>query len=99
MSFIEYIPHSGGNIMDLHDYMNVRRVLRTLASRWNCPVWAVKILIRRTINEHWEKALSDPEEKALWDRYFPHGKPTPQQYILLLGHALESGEEIPFLLT
>jgi len=85
--------------MDLHDYLNVRRVLRTLASQWNCPVWAAKILIRRTINTHWEEALSDPEKKALLDKYFPNGKPTPQQYILLLGHAYETGEEIPFLFT
>lgn len=50
------------------------------------------------IDESWEKAMSDPEEKALWDKYFPCGKPTPVQYILLLGHAHEKGEEIPLLL-
>lgn len=42
--------------------------------------------------------MSDPEQKELWVRYFPNGKPTPDQYILLLGHAHERGEEIPFLL-
>lgn len=84
--------------MDLHDYLNVRRVFRTMASEWKCPVWVVKLTIRRMINHSWEKALANPEEKALWNTYFPNGKPTPDQYILLLGHAHERGEEIPFLL-
>lgn len=83
--------------MDLHDYLNVRRVFRTMASEWKCPVWVVKLIIRRMINESWERVMSHPEEKALWEKYFPNGKPTPDQYILLLGHAHERGEEIPFL--
>ena len=83
--------------MDLYDYLNVRRVFRTIASEWKCPAWVVKMTIRRMINEGWEKAMSNPEEKALWDKCFPKGKPTPEQYILLLGHAHESGEEVPFL--
>ena len=84
--------------MDLHDYLNVRRVFRTMASEWKCPVWVVKATIRRMINNCWEKAMSDPDEKALWDKYFPGGKPTPDQYIFRLGQAHESGEEVPFLL-
>lgn len=84
--------------MDLHDYLNVRRVFRTMASEWKCPVWVVKATIRRMINNCWEKAMSDPDEKALWDKYFPSGKPTPDRYILMLGHAHERGEEIPVLL-
>ena len=83
--------------MDLHDYLNVRRVFRTMAYEWKCPVWVVKLIIRRMINESWERVMSHPEEKALWEKYFPNGKPTPDQYILLLGHAHERGEEIPFL--
>ena len=84
--------------MDLHDYLNVRRVFRTMASEWNCPVWIVKLAIRRMINQCREKAMSNPEEKVLWDEYFPNGKPTPAQYILLLGHAHERGEAMPFFL-
>ena len=84
--------------MDLHDYRNVRRVFRTMASEWKCPVWVVKLTVRRMINQCWEKARSDPEEKALWDQYFPDGKPTPDQYILMLGNAHERGEDVPFLL-
>ena len=84
--------------MDWHDYRNVRRTLRTIASGWNCPVWAVKRTIRAVINRSWEKAMTAPEEKALWDTWFPNGKPTPEQYILMLGHAYERGEEVPFLL-
>lgn len=84
--------------MDLHDYLNVRRVFRTMAAEWGCPVWLIKWMLRRMIDKSWEKAMSDPEEKALWDKYFPCGKPTPVQYILLLGHAHEKGEEIPLLL-
>lgn len=84
--------------MNLRDYLNVRRVFRTMASEWNCPVWVVRLTIRKMINRCWEKAMSDPEEKALWDNYFPKGKPTAGQYILMLGHAHERGEEVPFLL-
>ena len=84
--------------MDLHDYLNVRRVVRNMATEWHCPVWAVKLTIRIAINQSWKMALSDPEEKALWDKYFPKGKPSPVQYILRLGHAYEEGEKIPSLL-
>ena len=84
--------------MNLHDYLNVRRVLRSMAKDWNCPVRAVKRTIQRCIDESWEVALSDPVKKALWDKYFPKGKPSPDQYILRLGHAHEIGEDVPFLL-
>lgn len=84
--------------MDLHDFLNVRRTLRMLSDQWNCPVWTVKMIIRRSIRNNWEKAMQNPEEKALWNRYFPNGKPTPEQYILHLGHAYENDETVPFLL-
>ena len=83
--------------MDLHDYLNVRRVFRMLAAEWNCPTWAVKAIIREFIDRGWEDGMSDPEKKRRWEQYFPQGKPTPKQYILRLGHAKESGEEIPYL--
>ena len=84
--------------MKLHDYLNVRRVLRALATEWKCPVWIVKIIIRGTIQRSWENAMSDHEAKVLWETYFPSGKPSPEQYILRLGHAHETGTEIPVLL-
>lgn len=84
--------------MDLHDYLNVRRVFRALATEWQCPVWMVKLIIRAAIDRSWEKAMYVPEDKALWDEYFPGGKPTPGQYILMFGHAYERGEQAPFLL-
>ena len=59
----------------------------------------VKQIIQWTIDQSWEKAVSDPEAKLLWDKYFPSGKPTPNQYILRLGHAYESGEDVPFFLN
>ncbi len=70
-----------------------------MAAEWKCPVWIVKGTIRRIIDQSWKKAMSNPEEKALWDRYFPNGQPTPDQYILWLGRAHETGEEVPFLLN
>ena len=84
--------------MDFHDYCNVRRILRLLAAQWKLPVWVVKKILQNTIDESWNKAMSDPEAKKLWDQYFPKGKPTPEQYILGLGYAHEKGEEIPHLL-
>ena len=90
---------SGGDNLDLHDFMNVQRVFRTLAAEWGCPVWAVKRTIRRIIDQNWERAMSDPEAKAMWDAYFPTGKPTPDQYILRLGNAHENGEDMPFFIN
>lgn len=84
--------------MDLHDYLNVRRVLRTMAAQQGIPVFVVKMTIRRAIDEAWEKSRSDPEAVATWDRYFPQGKPTPEQYILRLGYAHENGEDVPYML-
>ena len=83
--------------MDLHDYLNVCRVYRMLSARWGCSVGEVKERIGRILDRSWEMAQSKPEEKALWDRYFPDGKPTPDRYILLLGRAHEQGEEVPYL--
>ncbi len=85
--------------MNLHEYRNVRRVLRTMAVQWNCPVWMVKRVIRRSINKTWKQAMSNLEEKARLNQYFLKGKPSPNQYILRLGQAYETGEDIPFLLT
>ena len=85
--------------MDLHDFLNVRRIFRMLAKEWGCPVWVVKSIIRQGIDKSWEEALHDPEDKALWEQYFPNGKPTPNEYILRLGHAHEKGEKVPFLLS
>ena len=82
--------------MDLHDYLNVRRVFRRLAAEWGCPVWVVKLTIRQTISNAWEQSRTDPEAVALWEKYFPGEKqPTPDQYILRLGHAHERGEVVP----
>lgn len=82
--------------MNLHDFINVRRVFRAMAVEWGCPVRTVKQIIQRSIDQSWEKAMSDPEALALWTKYLPSGKPTPEQYILRLGHAHESGEDVPF---
>ena len=82
--------------MRLRDFMNVQRVYRTLSAKWGCPIWMVKKMIRHTIEKGWEKAQADSEAKSLWDKYFPLGKPTPNQYIERLGHARENKENIPF---
>lgn len=84
--------------MDSHDSRNVRRVLRRLSAEWCCPIWAVERMIQQNIDRSWEKAMSDPEAKALRDKYFPDGKPTPEQYILWLGHAHENRKVVPRLL-
>lgn len=84
--------------MNLDNFLNVRRVFRTMAAEWKCPVWEVKRTIRRTINQSYKMAMLNPMEKALWDKYFPSGKPSPNQYILRLGLAYETGEDFPFLL-
>ena len=93
---MEIIEKKGGH-MNLHDYLNVRRVFRSMAAQRGCPVWMVKRIIQHSIDESWEKAKTDPEAKARWDKYFPKGKPSADQYILRLGHAHETGENIPLL--
>ena len=82
--------------MDLHDYFNVRRILRLLAKERKCPVWVVRRSIQQIIDRNWEAALQNPEDKAVWDRYFPDGRPSTEQYILCLGHAHERGEDVPY---
>ena len=85
-------------MMNLHDYLNVRRVFRTMANEWGCPVWMVRKIMQQSIDRSWAQAAADPEWKGLWNRFFPAGKPTPSQYILWLGHAYERGEDVPCLL-
>lgn len=82
--------------MDLHDFLNVRRVLGILAMQYGCTVREFKERTQKMIDRNWENAQSVPEEKALWDKYFPEGKPTTEQFILCLGQAHEKGEEMPF---
>ena len=84
--------------MDLHDYLNVRRVFRMLSQEWGVPVFMVKATIQRCLDETWANAQADPEALARLNQYFPDGKPTPDGYILRLGHAHETGEEVPYLL-
>lgn len=85
--------------MDSHDRRNVQRIIRLLAREWNCPTWRVTHIIQQSIDKSWGIAMLDPERKALWDQYFPDGKPTPEQYILWLGHAHERNETMPYLLV
>lgn len=54
--------------------------------------------IQEEIDKSWKCAQLDPQEKALWDKYFPEGKPTAEQYILWLGRGKDGGEELPYLL-
>ena len=84
--------------MKIYDFLNVQRVLRTIARQWDCPVWQAKRRIRCAIDQSWEMADSNPDEKGVLDFYFPQGKPTPEQYILRLGQAHEHGEPVPHLL-
>ena len=83
--------------MDLHDRRNIERVKRWIAKKWNLPLWRVSLIIQGAIDHSWEIAMLDPEKKALWDKYFPDGKPTSDEYILWLGHAYERGETMPYL--
>lgn len=84
--------------MDLRERRNVNRAFRMLAREWHCPVWMVKLIIQRTIDESWKKAANNPEAKALWVKHFPNGIPTPEEYILFQGRKYEKGEEMPALL-
>ena len=79
--------------------MNVANVFKIMAAEWGCPVFMVKMTIRERIDESWEKSRSNPKKKALWDKYFPEGKPTPEQYILLIGNSQKKGQTVPMLLA
>lgn len=85
--------------MDFHERTNLNRVLRTISKEMGVPVWMAKRVIQECIDKSWEKALTNPEEKARWDNYFPAGKPTAEDYILLLGRAKENNEFIPYLFS
>ena len=82
--------------MDRKDQRNVQRVLRRMAAEQRVPVWLLKRVIQQGIDQTWEQA--DPEHAALLARYFPEGKPDAEEYILRLGRAHETGEQIPYLL-
>lgn len=84
--------------MDQHDGANVKRVLRTISKEWRVPIWKVEQIIQENIDKSWSAARSNPERKALWDQYFPDGKPTSEKYILWLGKSHENREEVPYLL-
>lgn len=85
--------------MDLHDFLNVQKAFQTMATEWGCSIWMVKKIVQESIDQSWEKAMLDAETKAQWNKYFPKGKPTAEDYMLRLGRAYETGEQIPFLLS
>lgn len=82
--------------MDAHDHDNVQVILWLMAQQYGCTVRDFTVTFQQMIDRNWENARSDPEEKAHWDKYFPDGKPTTEQYILCLGHAHERNEELPY---
>ena len=82
--------------MDLHDFLNLRRVRGLLAMQCGCTVREFKENTQKMIDRNWENAQSVPEERVHWDKYFPDGKPTTEQFILCLGHIHEKGEEMPW---
>jgi len=84
--------------MDSHDRRNIQRVIRLLARDWHCPTWRVNLIIQQLIDKNWEISMLYPERKALWNQYFPGGKPTVEEYILWLGRAHERNETMPYLL-
>ena len=84
--------------MDLHDRANVNRVFRLMSKEWGVPVWKVKQILQEYIDQSGEASAQNPEKRALWNKYFPDGKPTSEQYILRLGHAHETGKQVPYLL-
>jgi len=84
--------------MDAHERRNVNRVFRTMAREWGCPVWMVRQTIQKAIDQSWENSMHNSEARAVWCKYFPDGKPTPEQYILFQGRKFETGEDMPELL-
>lgn len=85
--------------MNLHDYLNVRKVFRIMAAEWDCPVWVAKCVVQYSIDQKWKTAVYDSQLNAHLHKYFPDGKPTVDQYILRLHRARKNGEDVPFLLS
>lgn len=84
--------------MDIHNYWNVQRVFQMLGRQWGCPIWKVKRMIQEAIDYNWKIMQFDPTAKELWEKYFPDGKPTVEEYIACLGTLHEKGEEMPYFL-
>ena len=84
--------------MNPQERKKVNGVLRVMSKQWGIPVWKTEQIIQEKIDKTWKIAMLEPDRKVLLDKYFPDGKPTPQEYILRLGHAHETEEDVPFLL-
>ena len=82
--------------MDARERRNVKRAMRLIGKDFNLPEWKVPQFLQQFIDHSWARAEVDPAHKALLDQYFPGGKPTPEEYILLLGRAEERGEKLPY---
>lgn len=85
--------------MDRHTRANVMRVLRLLARTWQMPTELAYRRIQQAIDESWELAQEPGKEtiRELWQRYFPGGKPTPEEYFIWYAAEQEAGRKPPYL--
>ena len=84
--------------MGYYDDSKIQNMYQIITEKTGQPEWLVGIILCYGIERSWEIAEQDLELKILWEKYFPKGKPTPEEYLLWLAQAQESGEDIPFLL-
>ena len=85
--------------MDRHTKANVMRMLRLLGREWRMPPELAHRRIKEIIDQSWELAQQPGKETnwELWQRYFPGGKPTPEEYFIWYAAETEKGHKPPYL--
>ena len=78
---------------NMHTYLrdevkNMKSIFKEVAQKTNSTDKAVKSDIQEAIDAAWNS--KDPSVKAFQRRLFPNGKPTPEEFILVMGNVLRT---------
>ena len=66
----------------------MKSIFKEVAQKTNSTDKAVKSDIQEAIDAAWNS--KDPSVKSFQRRLFPNGKPTPEEFILVMGNVLRT---------
>ena len=67
--------------------------IRLAAAQFGKTEAEFRSVMRKSLDDTWEKSRSDPELKIIWDFYFPNGKPSVEEFFVHLATVSGYGEE------
>lgn len=86
--------------MTLIEWLKAKRTLYILAIQQGCSMTQIRREIQACIDDAWNDAWTPGNLQAQinWQLVFPGGgKPTVEQFIVVMARKLTAGEDVPYL--